>query len=115
MKKYDIVLINLNPTKGSEQQGIRPCLILQNNAINASKIKTITIVPFTSSIKKIPWSLIINPTSTNNLENLSRLELSQIRTVDQSRIISTLGRLDSHYENELREKIVLFFDLFDKF
>ena len=52
MKKYDIVLANLDPTKGSEQKGTRPCLVLQNNVVNASRIKTVVVIPFTTSIKK---------------------------------------------------------------
>ncbi len=115
MKKYDIVLANLNPTKGSEQKGTRPCLVLQNNAINASRIKTVTIAPFSSSIKNIPWALIITPDKINNLESLSRIELSQIRTIDKTRIVKHLGSLDAKYQEELREKMILFFDLFDKF
>ncbi len=33
-KRFDIVLVNLNPTKGHEQQGLRPCIVLQNDLVS---------------------------------------------------------------------------------
>lgn len=115
MKKYDIVLANLDPTKGSEQKGTRPCLVLQNNVVNASRIKTVVVIPFTTSIKNIPWALILDPSEINGLSEKSRLELSQIRTIDRSRIIKSLGCLEPEKRKELQGKIILFFDLFDEF
>ena len=115
MKKYDLVLVDLNPTKGSEQMGIRPCIVLQNNAINASKLRTVTIAPLTSTIKILPWALVISPDATNNIKARSRIELSQIRTIDRERIIQTLGKLDKKHHAELHEKLALFFDVVDRF
>lgn len=115
MRKYDIVLVNLNPTKGSEQKGIRPCLVLQNNLANASKIATVAIAPITSTIKNFPSSIIVKSNSKNKLQKDSRIELSQIRTIDKTRIIKKIGILDNSYKKELCEKLVLFFDLTDEF
>ena len=58
MKKYDIVLVDLNPVKGSEQAGIRPCIIIQNDYAN-SVSKTFVIAIISSVIKIFPHTLIV--------------------------------------------------------
>lgn len=113
-QKYDIILVDLNPTKGSEQSGKRPCVVLQNNIANASKLKTVTIAPLSSSIKDYPTSVCIQPTKINNLSVASRAELSQIRTIDESRIVHVIGALDKKNIEEFRGKLILFFDIYDE-
>jgi mRNA interferase MazF len=113
--KYDIILINLNPTQGSEQQGIRPCIILQNNIANISGLQTITIAPLSSILKEYPSSVCIQKSSHNNLSSPSRIELSQIRTIDRKRIIKKIGSLEEKYHHELQEKLILFFDIYNIF
>jgi mRNA interferase MazF len=114
-KKYDILLIHLNPTQGSEQKGTRPCILLQNNIANSSGLQTITIAPLSTKKKEYPSSLNISASKTNNLQADSRIELSQIRTIDILRIIHFIGKLDDQYRKELQEKIILFFDIYDEF
>jgi len=115
MKKYDIVLVDLNPRHGSEQSGVRPCIVLQNNLVNASRLQTVTIAPLTSKIKYHTFALIVNPSATNNLEGQSRIEFTQICTIDQDRIVHVLGSLDKKYQAEVKEKLMLFFDMDDEF
>ena len=86
MGKYDIILVDLDKTKGSEQKGIRPCLVLQNNLANSSRISTVTVAPITSNIRQYPYSIIIKASPKNKLkQEYSRIELSQIRTIDKTR------------------------------
>jgi len=110
-KKYNIVLINLDPSVGSEQQGLRPCLVLQNNIANSSSLNTVTIAPFTSSLKTFPASVIVQTSQGNGLQNDSRLELSQIRTVDKKRVSKILGILEPKYFQEISAKLSMFFDM----
>ncbi len=114
-KKYDIVIVNLNTTKGAEQQGRRPCVVLQNNIANASRIKTIVIAPTTTNIKNTPTGIIFKKNSINNLDINSRLELSQIRVIDKSRIINKIGEVDNVYHKKIKQKLSLFLDLDDQF
>ncbi|MFH1546309.1 MAG: type II toxin-antitoxin system PemK/MazF family toxin, partial [Patescibacteria group bacterium] len=79
------------------------------------KIATVTIVPITSNIKNFPSSIIIKASSKNNLKQDSRIELSQIRTIDRTRIIKKIGALDDFIKKELCDKLILFFDLGDEF
>ena len=112
IKKYDIVLVNLNPTKGSEQKGIRPCMVLQNNGANLYSNTTV-ICPISSKIRRFPHTLILNPSKTNGLKNESRLDILQIRTIDKERITKKMGILDDHYRMEMKGKIKTSFDLDD--
>ena len=108
MNKFDIILVDLNPVKWSEQAWIRPCIIIQNDFANKNS-KTFVIAIISSVIKDYPHTLIIENTKINWLKNTSRIDLLQIRTIDKERIISTLWKLDLKYKNLLNEKIKIAF------
>lgn len=110
MKKYDIVLTDLNPVKWSEQAWIRPCIIIQNNFANKVS-KTFVIAIISSVIKDYPHTLIINNSSVNWLNNISRIDLLQVRTVDEIRIIKKLWELDFNLRSKLDEKIKIAFGI----
>lgn len=114
IKKYEIFQVNLNPTKGSEQKGIRPCLVLQNNEANKHSNTTVVAI-FSTVIKKYPHTLVIQPSQENGLKTESRLDLLQIRTIDQSRLIKKYGTLEKRYRQELYQKLIVSFDMEDLF
>lgn len=101
IKRGDIVSVNLNPIKGSEQGGIRPCLVIQNNIGNSYSPTTI-VAPITSKkfSKEFPTNVnIINEES--KLEKDSTIMLNQIRTIDKSRVIKKISSLG----NEIIKKV----------
>ena len=87
LKQYDIVLVNLDPTMGSEMKKTRPCIIISPNEMN-KYLNTIVIAPMTSSSKNYPTRLEINHDNKKGW-----IVLDQIRTVDRQRIIKNLGNL----------------------
>jgi mRNA interferase MazF len=87
-KKWNVVLVDLNPTKGSEITKVRPCLIVSPNAANAA-LSTLIIVPFTSTNKTYPTRLF-----TNDKGKPRALAFDQIKTIDKSRVIKKDGELD---------------------
>lgn len=87
LKQYEIVLVNLDPTMGSEMKKTRPCVIISPNEMN-KYLNTIVIVPMTSSSKNYPTRLEINHDNKKGW-----IVLDQIRTVDRQRIIKNLGNL----------------------
>lgn len=101
----DIVLANLEPVKGSEQGGIRPVLILQNDTLNKHAPTTI-IAPITSRIytKEYPTNVIIKK-EDSNLKLDSTILLNQIRTIDKSRIIKKISSLDFYSMNKVDRAI----------
>lgn len=94
IKRGDIVLVNLDPVKGSEQGKIRPALIIQNDIGNEYSPITI-IAPITSKIfsKEFPTNVQIK-TEESSLEKDSTILLNQIREIDKSRIIKKLKKID---------------------
>ena len=87
-KKWDIVLVDLNPTKGSEMAKVRPCLIISPNAINKA-LSTLIIVPFTSTLKTYPTRL-----HTIHKGKPGALAFDQVKTIDKGRVIKKDGELD---------------------
>jgi len=99
VKQYQIVLVNLDPTVGSEINKTRPCIIISPNEMN-KYLQTIVIAPVTSSSKSYPTRVEVNHDSIKGW-----IVLDQIRTVDRQRIFNIIGNL-THKET-IRVKEVL--------
>jgi mRNA interferase MazF len=87
LTQYNIVLVNLDPTIGSEIKKTRPCVIISPDELNFN-IRTITIAPMTSTSKKYPTRV---PVTLDKKEGW--VVIDQVRTIDKQRIIRTLGKL----------------------
>ncbi len=87
VKQYQIVLVNLDPTLGSEIQKTRPCVIVSPNEIN-DNLRTVVIVPTTSASRKYPTRVQVRHNSQEDW-----VVIDQIRTIDKIRIIKKLGSL----------------------
>ncbi len=96
IKRGSIFLINLEPVKGSEQGGIRPCLIIQNDYGNKYSPLTI-IAPLTSKkfSKEFPTNVFVSK-EDSSLDKDSTILLNQIRTIDKSRLLKKTSSLDSY-------------------
>ena len=94
VKQYQIVLVNLDPSLGSEIQKTRPCVIISPNEIN-DNLRTVVIAPMTSTSRKYPTRVKIKH---NNQEGW--VVIDQIRTIDKIRIVK---KFDSLSEKEIRE------------
>ena len=87
IKQYEIVLVNLDPTIGSEIKKTRPCTVISPNEMN-KYLQTIVVAPLTSSSKPYPTRVEINHVKTKGW-----IVLDQIRTVDRIRIVKKLDKL----------------------
>lgn len=90
IKQYQVVLVNLDPTIGSEIKKTRPCVVVSPNEMNRH-LQTIVIAPMTSSSKEYPTRVPLV-----HLKKASWVVLDQIRTIDRQRIIKPLGTLSSN-------------------
>ena len=86
--QYAIVLVNLDPTLGSEIQKTRPCVIISPNEMN-KYLSTIVIAPMTSTLKEYPTRIPVNYNKKKGM-----IAIDQIRTIDKKRIIKFLGKLN---------------------
>ena len=87
LTQYEIVLVNLDPTIGSEMQKTRPAVILSPNEMN-KYLNTVVIAPMTSSSKNYPTRVEVNHNKTKGW-----IVLDQIRTIDRQRITKKLDKL----------------------
>ena len=87
LTQYEIVLVNLDPTIGSEMQKTRPAVILSPNEMN-KYLNTVVIAPITRSSKSYPTRVEVNHNKTKGW-----IVLDQIRTIDRQRITKKLDKL----------------------
>jgi mRNA interferase MazF len=111
LKQFDILLVSFSPTKGSEQHGTRPCIVLETNGF--MERGSITIVcPLTTNLKKFySFETKIEPSKANGLSETSKLMLRQLRVIDQNRINKRLGTLEPKYHDSIRKSLSVLFDL----
>jgi mRNA interferase MazF len=99
INQYDIVLVNLDPTIGSEMKKTRPCVVLSPNEMNRH-LRTITVAPITSSSKAYPTRVeLMHPGAKG------WVVIDQIRTIDRARIVKRLEKL-SNREIESVKRII---------
>lgn len=95
VKRFDVHLVNLDPTVGSEIQKIRPCLIISPDEMNRH-IHTIIVAPVTIGGKKYPTRVTYQLNKKKG-----QIVLDQIRTIDKTRLIRKLGTVDPETQQEV--------------
>jgi mRNA interferase MazF len=95
VKRFEVWLINLNPTLGSEMKKSRPCLVVSPDEAN-NFLQTVIIVPLTSTLRNYPTR--VNCTFQNKS---GQLAIDQIRAIDQSRLIGKIGVMPDKISIEL--------------
>jgi len=89
VNQYEVYLVNLDPTIGSEIKKTRPCLIISPNEMNHN-IRTVIVAPMTTKSRKYPTrvELIVN-------DKKGFIVCDQIQTIDKTRLIKPLGSISS--------------------
>jgi mRNA interferase MazF len=93
--RFDVYLINLDPTIGSEIEKTRPCLIISPDEMNRH-IRTVIVAPMTSTTKDYPTRV-----NCRFKRKEGQIVLDQIRTIDKKRLIKKLGSIDSKTQLEV--------------
>jgi mRNA interferase MazF len=99
IKQYQIILVNLDPTIGSEIKKTRPCVVISPNEMNKF-LKTVVIAPMTTSSKDYPTRVEIRH---NN--KIGWIVVDQLRTIDRQRVVKELGKLTRPEIKELKSII----------
>jgi mRNA interferase MazF len=95
VKRFDVYLVDLDPTVGSEVQKTRPCLVISPDEMNRN-IQTVIIAPMTSAQKDYPTRV-----SCTFQNKKGQIVLDQLRTIDKTRFIKKLGTIDSKEQLEV--------------
>jgi mRNA interferase MazF len=107
IKRGDIFYANLSPVVGSEQGGVRPVLVVQNDVGNKYS-PTVIVAAITSKINKakLPTHIELNA-HTYGLERDSVVLLEQIRTLDKARLLEKIGNTDSKTLREIDTALLI--------
>ena len=87
VKRFDVFLVNLDPTVGSEIQKTRPCVVISPDEMNRY-IATVIIAPMTTKGKQYPTRVVCQFQGKKG-----QIVLDQIRTVDKNRLVKKLGQI----------------------
>ena len=95
IKRFDVYMVNLDPTVGSEIRKARPCLVISPDEMNRY-IATVIVAPMTTKGRDYPTRI---QCAFKGKEG--QVVLDQIRTVDKSRLVQKLGRIDKQTQDEV--------------
>ena len=104
IRRYEIYLVKLNPTTGSEIQKTRPCIVISPNEMNI--LKTVIVAPMTSK----GFDFIFRPKIKFEKKD-GLVLLDQIRAVDKTRLVKKLGNVDKRTSKEISNTLVTMFEL----
>ena len=90
MKQGEIWYANLNPTKGNEQAGHRPIVIISGDLMNAH-LGIVICCPLTSKVKNYKGNTIITPNASNKLEHASEILTFHIHSISKDRLTKKIG------------------------
>ena len=111
VKRGDIFYADLSPVVGSEQGGVRPVIVVQNDIGNKYS-PTIIIAAITSQINKAKMPTHIEIDADDyGLSKDSVILLEQVRTIDKRRLKERIGHLNDHLMNRVNEAIEISFGL----
>ena len=115
MRRGEIRLVDLDPTKGAEANKRRPAVIVSNDGANSSAARlgrgVVTVVPVTSNVERVyPFQVMLDPAATG-LDRLSKAQAEQVRSVAVERIGALVGTLTGELTCELDEALRLHLSL----
>ncbi|WP_235641374.1 type II toxin-antitoxin system PemK/MazF family toxin [[Limnothrix rosea] IAM M-220] len=95
VNRFDVFLVNLDPTVGSEIKKTRPCLIISPDEMNR-KIATVIIAPMTTRGRTYPTRV-----SCRFQGKSGQIILDQIRTIDKTRLVKKLGKITTTTQQQV--------------
>ncbi len=113
VKRGDVLLVNLETTRGSEQRGRScPCLVVSPGPLNEA-LRGIVVCPITDArhIKRSELGLIFLPSGEGGINEDSLVIVFQIRMIDKRRVIRRLGSVSEPYMVEVTESINAVLDI----
>ena len=103
VKRFDVFLVNLDPTIGSEIKKTRPCLVISPDEMNRY-IRTVIVAPLTTVSRPYPTRV-----KCTFQGKQGQIVLDQIRTVDKARLVKRLGQLEKSARSNVLETLIEMF------
>lgn len=105
IRRFDVYLVNLEPTKGSEIRKIRPCCVISPDEMNQF-ISTIIVAPMTTAGRDYPTRVKCKFQNRDG-----EIVLDQIRTIDKSRLVKKMGQIS---EQEAEQVLIVLSEMFSQ-
>lgn len=103
VSRFDVFLVNLDPTVGSEIRKSRPCVVVSPDEMNRH-VRTVVVAPLTTSSRPYPSRVPVRFAGKDG-----QVVIDQLRTVDKVRLAARLGALDAHEAAGVLEVLREFF------
>jgi len=97
LNQYSIVLVNLDPTTGSEIRKTRPCVIISPDEMNKF-LKTIVVAPMTTTLKAYPTRVSVESNGKKGM-----IVIDQVRTIDKQRVLKVFDSLKQSEIDKCKE------------
>jgi mRNA interferase MazF len=103
IERFDVWLISLDPTQGSEISKTRPCVVVSPDAVN-QRLNTVLVAPMTSTRRQYPTRVNCHFSGQDG-----QVALDQTRSVDKSRFVKRVGSLDDPTCQQICQTLVALF------
>ncbi len=107
----DIWYVDLNPTRGHEQSGKRPGLIISENTFNFGPAGLVVVLPITSKYKGIPLHVPIKP-EASHLPQESYIKCEDIRSISKGRLISKVANIEKLVLRQVENNLKILLGIF---
>ena len=91
-KRGEVWLVNLAPTRGHEQAGRRPALVISEDAFNAGAAELVIVLPITSTVRPIPAHVRVDPPE-GGVTRKSAILCDAIRSISKARLVRLWGKV----------------------
>lgn len=95
MRRGDICLVDLDPSRGTEARKTRPAVVVSNDGANGTALRlgrgVVTVVPVTSNVERVYPFQVALPAAMTGLDRDSKAQAEQVRSVDVTRVLGRLG------------------------
>jgi mRNA interferase MazF len=109
VRRGDIVMVELDPARGSEASKTRPAVVVSNDAANTTAARlgrgVVTVVPVTSSTERVYPFQVLLPAEVTGLHRDSKAQAEQVRSVAVERIGNRVGQLPAALVAELDQAL----------
>jgi mRNA interferase MazF len=102
--------VNLDPTKGREQRGTRPALVVSHTTFNRSAAELVVVVPLTTTYRGIPLHVRIDPPE-GGVKSASFAKIEDVRSVSKERLTKRWGAVSEKTLAEVADRLRILLDL----
>jgi mRNA interferase MazF len=106
----EIWRVNLNPTRGREQAGHRPCLVVSVDTFNHGPADLVIVLPITRKDKGIPLHVSLHPPE-GGVSRHSFIKCEDVRSVSKERLLKRWGRISSQSMEQVEDRLRILMDL----